>query len=108
MTDLEIDKALALAIGWKDHDIDPDVITIRGAYDPEPEIHCWHGGNWHRFDYRDWNVIGPIAERYDCFPFQIRSKEEDFGKWNVVSRENDIMAASPQRAIALAVIGSVK
>ena len=31
MTDLEISKQLALAIGWKDCNIDPDVITIRDA-----------------------------------------------------------------------------
>jgi hypothetical protein len=101
MTDLEIDKALALAIGWKRILPTPEANRLQ-------ECWVWTGHAWRIFSHLDWGVIGPIAERYDCFPFQIRSKEEDFGKWNVVSRENDIMAASPQRAIAMAVIGSVK
>jgi len=118
MTDLEIDKALALAIGWTVTRIDengcigPDVaigwpIRTVLAYPDTTGCWVWTDGNWRVFSHLDWNVIGPIAERYDCFPFQIRSKA-DFGKWNVISGENDIMAASPQRAIALAVIGSVK
>jgi hypothetical protein len=101
MTDLEIDKALALAIGWKR--ILPNCKTNRLQ-----DCWVWTGHAWRIFSHLDWNVIGPIAERYNCFPFRIRSKEEDFGKWNVVSRENDIMAASPQRAIALAVIQGAK
>jgi hypothetical protein len=100
MNDLEISKALALAIGWKDCNVDPDVITIRGAYDPEPEIHCWHGGNWHRFDYRDWNVIGPIAEKFDCFPYK------NGGVWKACNHL--AWADTPQKAIALAVIGGMK
>jgi hypothetical protein len=108
MNDLEISKALALAIGWKDHDVDPDVITIRGAYDIEPEIHCWHIGNWYRFDYRDWKVIAPIAERYDCFP----KKNPFTGLWCAVYCDGEILieriAGTPQKAIALAVIGAKK
>jgi len=107
MTDLEISKALALAIGWK-----PEQMR---SYPLSQTLYCpcaeakGHDGPGIKFDHRDWGVIGPIAERYDCFPFQIRSKEEDFGKWNVIRcGENDIMDASPQRAIALAVIQGAK
>jgi hypothetical protein len=106
MTDLEIDKALALAIGWPDYCVvshRTDGVQIWVQKESAP-----YGWGWRSFNHRDWATIGPIAERYDCFPFQIRSKEEDFGKWNVVSRENDIMAASPQRAIAMAVIQGAK
>jgi hypothetical protein len=99
MTDLEIDKALALAIGWEPEDIFAYCDCLEVSDPVQLEVR--------EFSHKDWATIGPIAERYDCFPFQIRSKA-DFGKWNVISGENDIMAASPQRAIALAVIGSVK
>tara|TARA_R110000868_G_scaffold117922_2_gene313038 strand:- start:3637 stop:3939 length:303 start_codon:yes stop_codon:yes gene_type:complete len=99
MTDLEIDKALALAIGW------PRRTVL--FYPDTTGCWVWTDGNWRIFSHLDWATIGPIAERYDCFPFRIRSKE-DFGKWNVISGENDIMATSPQRAIALAVIQGAK
>ena len=104
MTDLEISKQLALAIGWKDCNIDPDVITIRDAYAAEPEIHCWDKstGHWRIFDYRDWNVIGPIAEKFDCFPYQNYE-----GRW-VSSCGLNTEADTPQKAIALAVIEGSK
>jgi hypothetical protein len=107
MTDLEIDKALALAIGWMPEQMIEEAYLLDGVTAGYLKLNYGRNG-WRVFSHRDWNVIGPIAERYDCFPFRIRSKEEDFGKWNVVSRENDIMAASPQRAIALAVIQGAK
>lgn len=100
MTDLEIDKALALAIGWEPEDIFAYCDCLEVSDPVQLEVR--------EFSHLDWATIGPIAERYDCFPFQIRSKEEDFGKWNVVSGGNDIMATSPQRAIALAVIQGAK
>jgi len=53
MTDLEIDKALALAIGWKEADMILDHKAKRLCFDG-PRL----AGV---FDYRDWNVIGPIA-----------------------------------------------
>ena len=98
MTDLEISKALALAIGWAKRDmrIDPNFNTLllfRGAGP-------W---DWVNFDYRDWNVIGPIAEWYKCFP------QGMCGEW--CSRCGDrvaVFADTPQKAIALAVIGAKK
>jgi len=87
MTDLEISKALALAIGWKKDDI--------AMFSNEMEV--WSGG-WRTFDYRDWNVIGPIAERYDCFPTKMN------GGWYCL----DEYADTPQKAIALYVIGAKK
>ena len=104
MTDLEISKQLALAIGWKDCNIDPDVITIRDAYAAEPEIHCWDKstGHWRIFDYRDWNVIGPIAEKFDCFP------RWNGASWESVGLTDYVYANTPQKAIALAVIQGAK
>ena len=51
------------------------------------------------FHYKNWNVIGPIAEKHNCFP--TRNK---FGSWTLLSGTAD----TPQKAIALAVIGGVK
>jgi len=91
MTDIEIDKALALAIGYK-------LFDVKFHHD------MWavlvYKGSWRVFSHCDWNVIGPIAERYDCFP-----KKDCRGDW-VNSRYQH--TTTPQRAIALAVIGAKK
>lgn len=91
MTDLEISKALALAIGW-----------------PEAEPYSWSvmvrertGMGWRVFDYLDWNIAGPIAEKFDLFPYR------DFHeKWT--TDWTDGSADTPQKAIAMAVIGAKK
>ena len=93
MTDLEISKALALAIGW-------------------PEVYGWMTDEckvkvdkeWVDFDYRDWSVIGPIAEKYDCFPIHLRDVWNSRFMW----RGTGVIADTPQKAIALAVIGAKK
>jgi hypothetical protein len=94
MTDLEINKALALAIGWKELDIYDDTVAV------------WYGAgiyaNWRIFDYRDWDVIGPIAARYDCFPYQSQD-----GKW-VTDQFCLKYFDTPQKAIAMAVIQGAK
>lgn len=90
MTDLEINKALALAIGWPFVSIFNDSVWVSDDYWLAP------------FDYRNWNVIGPIAERYDCFP----TKNTD-GLW-VMDIWNDVPELSPQKAIALVVIQGAK
>ena len=96
MTDLEISKALALAIGWKEECLRATDKGNLYAY------RAW----WREFSYLDWNVIGPIAERYDAFPIKLLDcKTPDkweayayaiFGEWE--------RADTPQKAIALAVI----
>jgi hypothetical protein len=91
MTDLEISKALALAIGWDDLWVDKHGQLWVGLKSEE-----LHEGI---FDYRDWNVIGPIAERYDAFPYKTVSMG-----W----ASNFNYADTPQKAIALAVIGAKK
>ena len=97
MTDLEIDKALALAIGYKlfdvkFHDDMWAVVVFRGS--------------WRLFSHRDWNVIGPIAEKYNCFPLRLRD-----GAWEAISRGKYklgfVKSDTPQKAIALAVIGAL-
>ena len=105
MTDIEISKALALAIGWPKGDVitthwDVKVVTYRSHHSMEQH-------QWRNFDYRDWNVIGPIAERYDCFPIKLRE-----GTWESASRAKYttrfVSGDTPQKAIALAVIGAKK
>jgi hypothetical protein len=89
MTDLEINKALALVIGWQPIKVTDAVFVWRGY--------------WCIFDYRDWNVIGPIAARYDCFPMN-----DDAG-WFSSNLQNPVACAdTPQKAIALAVIEGEK
>jgi len=104
MTDLKISKALALAIGYKPRDVgwhsDMREIVVRRENSSDKY-------NWRVFDYRDWNVIGPIAERYDVFPYKLIIGEKS-GYWNAISRGKDTIADTPQKAIALAVIGAKK
>ena len=93
MTDIEINIALALAIGYKDTNLADNNFIL----------YVWHG-SWKKFDYRDWNVIGPIAERYDCFPL----KAGDSWLSRYLWRGCGVQANTPQKAIALAVIGAKK
>jgi hypothetical protein len=97
MTNLEISKALALAIGYP-----RSYVNVLG----EPKqvwVQTLKGYAWsiRVFDYRDWNVIGPIAERYNLFPY----KASD-GLWFVQNPALFELTDTPQKAIALAVIGA--
>jgi len=94
MTDLEISKALALAIGW----------TEGQLLEYTCKLFCPTGTEvwaWKEFDYRDWNVIAPIAERYDAFP-----RKSDTQGWWLPHKFERAFADTPQKAIALAVINS--
>lgn len=99
MTDLEINQALALAIGWKRMLPNPEADGLKQCW-------VWTGQKWRLFDYKDWRVIGPIAERYDCFPckFAICKKRTEWGAYSTVYG----FADTPQKAIALAVIKGAK
>lgn len=96
LTDLEISKALALAIGW--HKSQVHWFTY-GVYIQRQENGCWVVD---AFDYRDWNVIGPIAEKFDCFP------RWNGASWESVGLTDYVYANTPQKAIALAVIQGAK
>lgn len=107
MTDLEISKALALAIGWSDATVcsvsaQCYITTPNGIdkFKPKEGWPFWVRGRV--FDYRDWNVIGPIAEKFDCFPKKIN------GMWEVPHSGEIYRADTPQRTIALAVIQGVR
>ena len=102
MTDLEIDKALALAIG---HTPGKIIDEDDGIYVAVPHPTVGEDFPWVRkFDYRDWNVIGPIAEKYLAWPGNERTTD---GMYSADGWETE--ADTPQKAIAMAVIqGGVK
>ena len=100
MTDLEIDRALALAIGWNKH-----YTLLRHL---EKRVIVWVGpteeftDGWRVFSHKDWDVIGPIAKKFGllvdfktCVAWQPNMS---------VGKRGD----TPQKAIALAVIGAKK
>ena len=114
MNDIEISKALALAIGWKPRKIG------QGQFNGVPMIGIneqasngansstffdKRAGGWCvEFDYRDPTVIWPIAERYNAFPYAIRTKDGKLtGKWNVLTIVDHI-GDTAAKAVALAVI----
>lgn len=101
MTDLEISKALALAIGYQITDVaeGPDKVRVYFGLS-EYSFHVWR-----EFDYRDWNVIGPIAQRYDCFPAWEQHTKQWFAFTGMCLYE---FGDTPQKAIALAVIEGAK
>jgi hypothetical protein len=103
MTDIEIDRALALAIGHE-----AAHVNVLGEGIPQVWVQVDPRFEWaiRVFDHRDWNVIGPIAEKYNMFPYQLRITEER-GYWNVFTYKDNV-ADTPQGAIALAVIGTAK
>lgn len=92
MTDLEISKALALAIGWAKVQENSGAVWVTGD-----------GLYWpHEFNHREWSVAGPIAQRYNKFPYMHKTLAGvPDGKWVVWP---DTIADTPQDAIALAVI----
>ena len=95
-SDIEIDRALALAIGWRKTCESTKTFWV-----------VEDSGNRRVFSHRDWNVIGPIAARYNCFPLRLRG-----GAWEAISKGKYklgfVKADNPQKAIALAVIGALK
>jgi len=118
MTDFEINKLLALAIGWKPNDICLYCNQIDVWFVKEWEA------DWKRFDYRDWATIGPIAEKYGMFPSPMsggdynkakRQGYTDIEKWEVIYCDYSVGGINnakwcrvedtcAKRAIALAVI----
>lgn len=111
MTDLEISKTLALLIGWKEKDMCVEGAGHFSQYAGErqlrinftADINDTMARHWQRvFDYRDWAVIGPIAERYGLLVnFKINCA------WRG-SESVGTIGTTPQKAIALAVIGAKK
>jgi len=90
MTDAEISRRLALAIGWR---------HVKESVAGTRALVSGAGNMWHAFDYRDPAVIWPIAERFDCFPMRV---ECGWGTWSGVCC--CCIADTAAKAVALAVI----
>lgn len=130
MTDLDIDKALALAIGWTENRcdengcLDPDVITEGPAFGQPAGVFVWfEDKQWREFRHKDPGVIWPIAERYCCFPSHISNGDYKAAravghciasgyeclKYNYQkSYWESFNADNPATAVAMAVIGKAK
>jgi len=103
MTDAQISKALALAIGWQESDLyqggDGSYVAVRrsGVFD-----------TWKVFDYTDETVIWRVAERFDCWPYLLTRD----GTWRAVFKDRDGLymteaeADTAAKAVALAVIAA--
>lgn len=104
MTDLEINKALAIAIGYKPEQMNVFEYMFNRELCYSLRITPTAREGWQTFNYRDWNVIGPIAAKYDCFPCLVG--DENVGTaWRCDWAEE---ADTPQKAITLAVIQGIK
>jgi hypothetical protein len=113
MNDLEISKALALAIGWKPRKIGQGQINgdsliginekASGGANSTTFFDKRAGGWCVAFDYRDPAVIWPIAAKFDCFPIVTTR-----GWWSVASSESEAFADTPEKAVAMAVINRGK
>lgn len=100
MTDLEIDKALALAIGWKEDQIGVDngrAFVNRQQQNGSPYSDAIY------FSYKDPAVIWPIGERHNVFPYRFID-----GDWQSCIPNKDVCADTAAKAVALAVIGMNK
>lgn len=95
MTPAETSKALALAIGYL-----PEHVRIEDGY-CSVQWRDTHGPFWCRFDFTEPDVIWPIAERYNCFPYRLRS-----GGWHANGCIQPYETAA--EAVALAVIGGAR
>lgn len=100
MTDQEISRRLALAIGYAQEDVD----QAEGCTWVRRDI----GGGWtqwRKFNYREPAVIFPIAERFDAFPV-----EQYSGGWFAMVRETSATgkAETAAKAVALAVIAAAE
>lgn len=91
MTDAEISRRLALAIGWKH--VQESGAGIRALVSET-------GNMWYAFDYRDPAVIWPIAEAYNLFPGMW------LDSWEVWDDDIgiEVSADTAAKAVALAVI----
>lgn len=99
MTDAEISRRLALAIGYKPkaalRNLAGGISVLRDA---SPQGYAVRG--WYHFDYRDPSVIWPIAERFNLFPGRWQDSwevwDDDLGI--------EVSADTAAKAVALAVI----
>lgn len=102
MTDAEISKALALAIGYA-----PDDVWQKSLHSVVVRRRCGGVFTWHHFDYRDPTVIWPIAVRYNMMPRKVLRKGAFlYGRWycRVGMERIYLDADTPEKVVAMAVI----
>ena len=100
MTDAEISRKLALAIGWPDS----KVVTENGQVLIDTSDYPWPWRKWTEFCYTDPGVIWPIASKYKCFPYHSQF-DRPGRQWATLLDGKMFEAATPEMAVALAVIG---
>ena len=105
MTDLEISKALALAIGWQHHQMQE---TFEGLLVCTRIATLRQFSTWRLFDYRDPTVIWPIAERYGGFPKRASASWVAVHHKLLPGISCPYYADTAAKAVALAVIGGAK
>ncbi len=105
MTDTEINRRLALAIGYLPEHVRQTLGRMVIVYRPvEVETELWV-----EFDHTEWGTISPIAEKFDLFP-----RKTFRGVWLTwCDRAPDfvpmrIEGTAPQRASALAAIAKLE
>lgn len=103
MTDIEISRALALAIGWKPHQMNgtPGFVAPVLFLCVAPAT-LTANAVWRMFDYRAPDCIWPIAERFDCFHYL-----NNDGTWIAIGPGGKVAYEdTAAKSVALAVIGS--
>lgn len=106
MTDIEISKALALAIGYLPEHV--RVVDWGNGGFVGSFITVMHGRIWRTFDYRQPHTIFQIAERYNCFPSHEFSFLRNELYWKACKGGYVATADTAAEAIALAVIRGAK
>lgn len=106
MTPTEINRRIALAIGYAQKDVlvgcTGNVFVCRYNSDGSKS-------DWLVFNYMDWNTIGPIMERHRMFPSW---ESHDYKMWTIgkiASRgfmSSVTLNECPRTCAALAVIGA--
>ena len=97
MTNTEIDRKLALAIGYLPKHIWQNVTDSILVFRDDVE-----SLGWSKFSHQDPTVILPIMERYDCAPYFVRKE------WHAYLGDHPTATScrhtNPRTAAALAVI----
>ena len=83
MTNQEINRRLALAIGYSTNRVRISysrVQVFNGVDCPDGPIDCF---GWQRFDHTDPAVIWRIAERFCLFPKRLFSEVYNYNQWKI-------------------------
>ena len=97
MKDTEIDRRLALAIGYRPADVRQTLgrmVIVNRPSEVKSEF-------WAPFDHTEWETIGPIAERYNLFPVR---RHDGWAVFRGPLENGFTQATTPQQCIALAAI----